>query len=55
METIDARKAYKAAWYLKNKERLAARMAARYQENRDAVLAKAKAEYAAERGIGGRS
>lgn len=49
MAESEAKRAYKAAWYLENKARVAARMAARYQETREQRLAKAKAEYAADR------
>ena len=41
MKTPEERKAYKAAWYLANKERLSVVYAKRYIENRDEVLAKA--------------
>ena len=57
METIDARKAYKAAWYQKNKERLAAQArenpsekarayrAKWYQENKERISRQAAARY----------
>lgn len=47
MSTED-RKAYKAAWYLANKERLAVAAAERYASNRDEVLLKV-AQYKAAR------
>jgi 5-methylcytosine-specific restriction endonuclease McrA len=46
MAESEAKRAYKAAWYLENKARIAARMAARYQETREQRLAKAKIEKA---------
>lgn len=49
MTESEAKRAYKAAWYLANRERIAAEAALRYQENRERILAKAKLQYAAER------
>lgn len=57
METLDERKAYKAAWYQKNKARLAAKekanpsakskayRAAWYQENKERIAARAADRY----------
>lgn len=47
--TPDERKAYKAAWYAANKDRIAVAAAKRYAEKRDEVLAKAAAYKAARR------
>lgn len=49
MKTPEERKAYKAAWYLANKERIAVAAAERYIENRDEVLVKAAQYKAANR------
>jgi len=45
----DARKAYKAKWYVENKNRIAVNARQRYLAEREVILAKRKAEYAANR------